>query len=489
MPQDELENLEQNENNGEGSVITTTVSDGAAKEKINISISNLIAKNTNHSSIVRFNSNYRAIFDFDLNSGSNILTWGAADKQAKFVWTASNGEEETAVKDILFDEDTEEYYCDIPIVENGAECMLIGAIGTSTENGEERNLYTTTSAFVMCVQSIHEIGSPALGSTDNGASTIDIDDTENLGVRITNDGYLILNCNQTEPGSGEPGESRPLMTNGEVLTYGAGKVIPKEVNSELDDNNNTLINFVYDLAPWDEDTGNIIRGPGINSITYDDVNHTLTINYADDYSITTGSIIGATPNVQIGSVSTVDYNVGASVWLDSSSTVDTPVFDFSIPRGNTGLTPDIHIGSVTTGAAGSSASVELDSSSTLEVPYFNFTIPRGDRGEIGPVAAFSIGSVEALPTGSASATITGTSAAPVLNLGLPKGDTGSVGPAAGFGSVQAHTVIDGGNPSIEVLTSGPDIAKNMDFYFKNIGGLAPSYSFTVSSGVFTVDTV
>ena len=80
MPQDELENLEENETGEEGSVITTTVSDGDTKEKINISISNLIAKNTNHSSIVRFNSNYRAIFDFDLNSGNNDLTWGAVDK-------------------------------------------------------------------------------------------------------------------------------------------------------------------------------------------------------------------------------------------------------------------------------------------------------------------------------------------------------------------------------------------------------------------------
>lgn len=430
--------------------IVSTVNDGDTKEKINISISNLIAKNTNHSSIVRFNSNYRAIFDFDLNSGSNALTWGAADKQAKFVWTAPNGEQETAVKDILFDGDTGEYYCDIPIVENGAESMLIGAIGTSAtahevvqdkylidkglvddvewtathyhptqegicnyitnnnvmgvyihlprierthdtlsiklsseinisqyntlyyhvkdykapyndsyggtsiqmlineqstslttglhkiditgdtisieiltageygylpstgedyesyilfdkmwltkENVEEeeeeeeedsslKNLYTTTSAFVMCVQSIHEIGNPTLGATDNGASTIDIDDTENAGVRITPDGYLLLNCNQTTPGSGASGESRPLMTNGEVITYGVGKVIPHEVSSELDENNNTLINFVYNLAPI-EGTGEIIRGPGITNISFDSETGYLTIYYSDNKKFT-----------------------------------------------------------------------------------------------------------------------------------------------------------------------------------------------------------
>lgn len=454
--------------------IVSTVSDGDTKEKINISISNLIAKNTNHSFIVRCNSNYRAIFDFDLNSGSNALTWGAADKQAKFVWTAPNGEEETAVKDILFDSDTNEYYCDIPIVENGAECMLIGAIGTSAtahevvqdkylidnglvdgvewtathyhptqegicdyiinnnvmgvyirlprtenshdqllinlsseidvsqydtlyyhvksykapyyddyggtyiqmlvneqstslttglhkiditgntisieiltageygdlpstgedyesymlfdrmwltkENVEEeeeedsslKNLYTTTSAFVMCVQSIHEVGNPTLGVTDNGASTIDIDDTENAGVRITSDGYLVLNCNQTTPGSGAPGESRPLMTNGEVLTYGVGKVIPHEVTSELDENNNTLINFVYNLAPM-QGTGEIIRGPGITNISFDSETGYLTIYYSDNEEFTIEqSLIGPQgpqgPQGEPGQDGEVSYN-------------------------------------------------------------------------------------------------------------------------------------------------------------------------------------
>ena len=289
--------------------IVSTVSDGDTKEKINISISNLIAKNTNHSSIVRFNSNYRAIFDFDLNSGSNALTWGAAEKQAKFVWTAPNGDERTEVEKIYFDENTQEFYADIPCVENGAESMLIGAIGTATINGEEKALYTTTSAFVMCIQSIHEIGSPALGPTGDGSIAIDIDDTENAGVRITPDGYLLLNCNQTTPGSGAPGESRPLMTNGEVITYGVGKVIPHEVSSELDENNNTLINFVYNLAPT-EGTGEIIRGPGITNISFDSETGYLTIDYSDDQSFTIEqSLIGPQgPQGEPGQDGEVSYN-------------------------------------------------------------------------------------------------------------------------------------------------------------------------------------
>lgn len=51
--------------------------------------------------------------------------------------------------------------------------------------------------------------------------------------------------------------------------------------------------------------------------------------------------------------------------------------------GKDGVTPDIQIGTVTTLEAGSKATVELDESSTLEKPVFNFGIPQGSPGEGG----------------------------------------------------------------------------------------------------------
>lgn len=48
--------------------------------------------------------------------------------------------------------------------------------------------------------------------------------------------------------------------------------------------------------------------------------------------------------------------------------------------GTDGITPDLSIGTVATGAAGSDASVTI--TGTKESPVLNFTIPRGDTGEV-----------------------------------------------------------------------------------------------------------
>lgn len=47
---------------------------------------------------------------------------------------------------------------------------------------------------------------------------------------------------------------------------------------------------------------------------------------------------------------------------------------------------------------------------------------------------------------------------------------GPPGPAAGFGEVTAEISDDGGEPSVEVETSGENTAKNIHFGFKNIKG-------------------
>ena len=78
------------------------------------------------------------------------------------------------------------------------------------------------------------------------------------------------------------------------------------------------------------------------------------------------------------------------------------------------------VGTTTTGAPGSSASVTNSGSSTAAV--FNFAIPRGDTGAVGPANTLAIGTVSS--GASAAATITGSSPNQTLNLTLPQGPVG-----------------------------------------------------------------
>lgn len=55
------------------------------------------------------------------------------------------------------------------------------------------------------------------------------------------------------------------------------------------------------------------------------------------------------------------------------------------PAGATGATPNISIGTVTTLNPSDNAYVELDESSTAAAPVFNFGIPKGDTGQAGNV--------------------------------------------------------------------------------------------------------
>lgn len=52
----------------------------------------------------------------------------------------------------------------------------------------------------------------------------------------------------------------------------------------------------------------------------------------------------------------------------------------------------------------------------------------------------------------------------------PAGPQGPAGAAAGFGSVSAEIEENGGDPSVDVTSSGPDTAKNFHFKFNNIEG-------------------
>ena len=97
---------------------------------------------------------------------------------------------------------------------------------------------------------------------------------------------------------------------------------------------------------------------------------------------------GPAATITVGTTATGNPGTNASV--TNSGTSSAAVFNFTIPRGNTGATgpqgPDgdaatIAVGTVTTGAPGTSATVV--NSGTSSAAVFDFTIPRGDKGESG----------------------------------------------------------------------------------------------------------
>jgi len=102
------------------------------------------------------------------------------------------------------------------------------------------------------------------------------------------------------------------------------------------------------------------------------------------------------------------------------------------PQGPTGPSGTIAIGATTTGAEGTNASVTNSGTSTAAV--FNFTIPKGDTGATGATGATPNISMTAtqLPEGSQPTVAkTGTAENPIFTLGIPKGDKGDGFPSGG----------------------------------------------------------
>lgn len=84
----------------------------------------------------------------------------------------------------------------------------------------------------------------------------------------------------------------------------------------------------------------------------------------------------------------IDNNTGVpNVQINITGTNREKIFDFVFTnlKGEIGKTPNINIGSTATGEAGTQAQVTLDKNSTIENPIFNFTIPKGDKGDKGDV--------------------------------------------------------------------------------------------------------
>lgn len=163
---------------------------------------------------------------------------------------------------------------------------------------------------------------------------------------------------------------------------------------------------------------------------------------------------GAAATITVGTTTTGSPGTNASV--TNSGTSSAAVFNFVIPRGDTGATgpagqdgqdgqdgaaATISVGTTTTGAAGTNASVT--NSGTSSAAVFNFTIPRGDPGvagqdgadgQDGAAATVTVGTTTTGAAGTnASVTNMGTTSAAILNFTIPRGDTGATGATGATG--------------------------------------------------------
>lgn len=171
------------------------------------------------------------------------------------------------------------------------------------------------------------------------------------------------------------------------------------------------------------------------------VNSGTTSAAVFDFTIPRGDTgaTGTAATVAVGTTTT--GAAGTSANVTNSGTTSAATFNFTIPRGDTGATgatgaqgpqgipgtaATIAAGTTTTGAAGSSASVTNVGTSSAAV--FNFSIPRGDTGATGATGATGTAATIAVgttTTGAAGtpATVTnvGTSSAAVFDFSIPQG--------------------------------------------------------------------
>lgn len=99
---------------------------------------------------------------------------------------------------------------------------------------------------------------------------------------------------------------------------------------------------------------------------------------------------GRTPNVQIGTVTTLEAGAAAYFTRQASSSDLAPVFDVGIPRGAGGISPNVQVGTTVTVASGEPAEVTRREGSPDAAPILDFKLPRGEQGEQGIAPAGTV---------------------------------------------------------------------------------------------------
>ena len=126
-------------------------------------------------------------------------------------------------------------------------------------------------------------------------------------------------------------------------------------------------------------------------------------------------------------------NTAALVW-----TAPAPL----VEQGPPGTAATVNAGTTTTGAAGTSAAVT--NVGTTSAAVFNFVIPRGDTGNTGATGAAATIAAGTTTTGAAGSSATvvnsGTSSAAVFDFTIPQGNTGATGATGATGTAATIAV-------------------------------------------------
>lgn len=204
-----------------------------------------------------------------------------------------------------------------------------------------------------------------------------------------------------------------------------------------------------------------LSGTSTSSLTVGTGAKSLVTQVSKQFAIGQSVRVTRTSNVAVwmqGIVTAYNAATGAlDVSVDTISGAGT-FTDWTVAltggSGPAGAAATIAVGMVTTGAAGSSAAVANSGSSAAAV--FDFTIPRGDTGLMGPPNTLAIGTVT--NGGAAAATITGAAPSQTLNLTLPQGPPGDAA------TIAVGTVTTGAaGSSVIVNNSGTSGAAVFDF--------------------------
>ena len=174
--------------------------------------------------------------------------------------------------------------------------------------------------------------------------------------------------------------------------------------------------------------------------------------------------------------------------LDGELIVITNAFSYTDEQGNTIVTPGIKAGDgktflkdlpyINTNGKNIVKLEELTEGFKVTLSDgFEFTLKhglQGNPGEKGEAATITIGTVTTGNAGTdATITNSGNKNNAVFNFTIPRGADGlpgEDGATAGFGTITATVDDTTGTPNVEVITSGDNTAKNIQFAFSGLKG-------------------